>query len=292
MLFVMLRDTIGSDAFDQGLRAFWSEHRGSIASWDDLRAAFERASQRDLAGFFAQWLDRAGAPDLRLESATGGQGRRRSGAWSSRSARTGRPTSCAYPSPSTPDPASRCIGSTSIASVPRSACAARSHRVRSRSIRMRGCCGVLRPAEAPPILRRVMLDPTTVTVLTGADDVGESLARRVVEHPLQLRSPEAPPPAAPLLLVGLERDVNRYLARHGLPPRPAELDRDARSRNGLGVDRDARDRRAGHGRVGTGRDRAGRTRAASTALRPTELARFRRRHRDGARHLAVTPAPR
>jgi hypothetical protein len=32
-----------------------------------------------------------------------------------------------------------------------------------------------------------------------------------------------PLPAAPLLLVGLERDVNRYLARHGLPPRPAEL---------------------------------------------------------------------
>jgi hypothetical protein len=68
-----------------------------------------------------------------------------------------------------------------------------------------------------------MLDPTTVTVLTGADEAGAALARRVVEHPLHLRSPEAPLPAAPLLLVGLERDVNRYLARHGLPPRPAEL---------------------------------------------------------------------
>ena len=82
----------------------------------------------------------------------------------------------------------------------------------------------LAPGEAPPILRRAMLDPTTVTVLTGAEEAGGALARRVVEHPLQLRSPEAPLPAAPLLLVGLERDVNRYLARHGVPPRPAELD--------------------------------------------------------------------
>ena len=37
----------------------------------------------------------------------------------------------------------------------------------------------------------------------------EALARRVIEHPLQIRSTEAPLPSAPLLLVGLERDVNR-----------------------------------------------------------------------------------
>jgi hypothetical protein len=69
-----------------------------------------------------------------------------------------------------------------------------------------------------------MLDPATVTVLGGAPDAGKALARRFVEHPLQLRSAEAPLAAAPLLLIGLERDVNRYLTRHNLPPRPTELD--------------------------------------------------------------------
>ena len=81
----------------------------------------------------------------------------------------------------------------------------------------------LAPGEAPPILRQAMLDPATVTVLAAATEAGEALARRIVEHPLQQRSNEAPLPAAPLLLIGLQHDVNRYLARHGLPPRPAEL---------------------------------------------------------------------
>ena len=66
MVFLMLRDAIGTEAFDRALRAFWREHRGGVASWDDLRVAFEAASKRDLGPYFAQWLDRAGAPALRL----------------------------------------------------------------------------------------------------------------------------------------------------------------------------------------------------------------------------------
>ena len=223
MLFVMLRDTIGSDAFDQGLRAFWSEHRGSIASWEDLRTAFERTSQRDLAGFFAQWLNRAGAPNLRLVSA---QAVRDADQW--RVDITLGQDRPAYQLrvPVAVDAGSgqqvhwvdfdreRATFSLRSAQPPRSITLDPDARLLRR----------LAPGEAPPILRRAMLDPTTVTVLTGADEAGAALARRVVEHPLQLRSPEAPLPAAPLLLVGLERDVNRYLARHGLAPRPAELD--------------------------------------------------------------------
>jgi hypothetical protein len=48
MVFLMLRDSIGTQAFDRALRAFWREHRGGVASWDDLRAAFEAASGRSL----------------------------------------------------------------------------------------------------------------------------------------------------------------------------------------------------------------------------------------------------
>jgi aminopeptidase N len=223
MLFVMLRDTIGSDAFDQGLRSFWSEQRGSIASWEDLRTAFERTSQRDLAGFFAQWLNRAGAPNLRLESA---QAVRDADQW-----RVDFTLGQDRPAYQLRVPVAVDAGSDQqvhwVDFDREHATFSLRSAQRPRSITLDPDARLLRrlaPGEAPPILRRAMLDPTTVTVLTGAEEAGAALARRVVEHPLQLRSPGAPLPEAPLLLVGLERDVNRYLARHGLPPRPAELD--------------------------------------------------------------------
>jgi len=222
MLFLMLRDTIGSDAFDQGLRAFWSQRRGSIASWDDLRAAFERTSQRDLNAFFTQWLDRAGAPTLRLESA---KAVKETNEWRvDFTLSQDRPTyGLRVPVAIEAGPdhqvhwvdfdRERATFSVRTSQPPGSITLDPDARLLRR----------LAAGEAPPILRRVMLDPTTVTVLAGADEAGAVLARRVVEHPLQLQSFEAPPPAAPLLLVGLGRDVNRYLARHGLPLRPAEL---------------------------------------------------------------------
>ena len=223
MLFLMLRDTIGAEAFDQGLRGFWSEHRGSIARWEDLCAAFERTSRRDLSWFFSQWLIRGGTPDLRLDSATAvevadgwrvdfalsqdrpvyrlrvpvalerGADRQMHWVELDRERATFSLRSARQPDAITLDPDARLLRR-------------------------------LAPGEAPPILRQAMLDPTTVTVLAGATEAGAALARRFVEHPLRLQSIDEPPGLAPLLLVGLEVQVNRYLARHGLSPRPADLD--------------------------------------------------------------------
>ena len=61
-IFHMLSIEIGRQAFDEGLRTFWREQRFRTAGWDDLRAAFERSSGRQLGWFFEQWLERAGAP--------------------------------------------------------------------------------------------------------------------------------------------------------------------------------------------------------------------------------------
>ncbi|MBR0568775.1 M1 family peptidase [Azoarcus sp. L1K30] len=69
MLFVMLRDLIGDDAFERGIRRFWSQQRFQVAGWHDLRAAFEQVSGRDLGPFFAQWLQRADAPAVRIDRA-------------------------------------------------------------------------------------------------------------------------------------------------------------------------------------------------------------------------------
>jgi aminopeptidase N len=69
MVFVMLQDEIGEDAFARGIRLFWAQQRFRSAGWDDLRAAFEEAAGRPLEGFFRQWLELPGGPAPRIERA-------------------------------------------------------------------------------------------------------------------------------------------------------------------------------------------------------------------------------
>ncbi|MFZ9037765.1 MAG: M1 family metallopeptidase [Gammaproteobacteria bacterium] len=65
-VFHMLTLEIGQAAFDAGLRLFWERHRYGVAGWSELQAAFEQSAGRELDWFFRQWLDRRGAPRLRL----------------------------------------------------------------------------------------------------------------------------------------------------------------------------------------------------------------------------------
>lgn len=69
MVFVMLRDRLGEEAFERGIRLFWEQQRFRIAGWGELQAAFESASGEALDGFFAQWLARAGGPQVRVAAA-------------------------------------------------------------------------------------------------------------------------------------------------------------------------------------------------------------------------------
>ncbi|MGB0682024.1 MAG: M1 family metallopeptidase [Magnetovibrionaceae bacterium] len=68
-VFHMLKAEIGTAAFDEALTSIWVAHRFRVAGWDDLRDHFERAAKRDLGPFFDQWINRTGAPDLRLGKA-------------------------------------------------------------------------------------------------------------------------------------------------------------------------------------------------------------------------------
>lgn len=65
----MLRRLIGDEAFFEGLRAFYAEHKFRKAGTDDLRAAFEAASGRPLDRFFDQWIYGVAIPELRYRSA-------------------------------------------------------------------------------------------------------------------------------------------------------------------------------------------------------------------------------
>jgi hypothetical protein len=66
MVFHMLRQLIGDEAFWAGLKAAAIDGRGEAYHWDDLRSHFEKASGENLHSFFTQWIKRSGAPTLEM----------------------------------------------------------------------------------------------------------------------------------------------------------------------------------------------------------------------------------
>jgi hypothetical protein len=69
MLFHMLRQRLGDERFVAGLRRLYAEHRFRAASFGDVERAMSAAAGEDLAAWLAQWIERPGAPALRLEGA-------------------------------------------------------------------------------------------------------------------------------------------------------------------------------------------------------------------------------
>jgi len=220
MVFFMLREAIGASAFDEGLRQFWREQRFQLASWSDLREAFERASGRKLTAFFEQWLTRPGAPALRIADAKAG---RTNAGWRlSVTLAQGAPAyALAVPL------AIRTAGGESLWRVdfsreqdtvvlelphePLAVALDPELRVFRR----------LAPAEAPPILREVMLGNASVFPLSG-DAVMQQAAPALVERLLE-QSTRDRSGSAGALVIGLHADIDAWLASSALPPRPASL---------------------------------------------------------------------
>ncbi len=67
MVFSMLEDKIGKEAFDAGLKEFYTQNAFTHATWKDIEKAFEKTSQSNLKPFFEQWVYKAGAPSLALK---------------------------------------------------------------------------------------------------------------------------------------------------------------------------------------------------------------------------------
>jgi aminopeptidase N len=66
MFFHMLRRELGDKAFIDGLRDFYKKNIFRVASFNDLRRSFEAVSGKDLRRVFRQWVDRTGAPQIRI----------------------------------------------------------------------------------------------------------------------------------------------------------------------------------------------------------------------------------
>jgi uncharacterized iron-regulated protein len=67
MMFHMIRRDFGDEDFFNALKDFINENRYRQASWLDLRSSFQKYFDGNLHGFFTEWLDRTGLPDLEFE---------------------------------------------------------------------------------------------------------------------------------------------------------------------------------------------------------------------------------
>ncbi len=67
MIFHMIRQTLGEDAFWHALRDIYRTRLFRRTSWADLQQAFETRGKRSLQDFFDQWLHRRGAPRFSLD---------------------------------------------------------------------------------------------------------------------------------------------------------------------------------------------------------------------------------
>ena len=63
----MLRELLGREAFDRGVREYVRLHATDTVVTHDLRAALEQASGRDLGDFFQRWIQGPGYPRLSAE---------------------------------------------------------------------------------------------------------------------------------------------------------------------------------------------------------------------------------
>ena len=70
----MLRGMLGDKAFFDGLKRYYNEHKDSTATSDDLRVALEKASGKDLKGFFDRWIFKAGHPVYQITWSKAGKG--------------------------------------------------------------------------------------------------------------------------------------------------------------------------------------------------------------------------
>ena len=221
MLFFMLRDAVGVTTFDAGVRGFWSENRFRVASWDDLRRAFERASGKNLAAFFEQWLARPGAPQVRIADA---RAEAAAGGWQ-------LSVTLAQDAPAY------------VLSVPLAIRTAGGEITRRVELsRERGTAVLDLPAEplqialdpelrllrrlaateAPPILREAMLAEHPALITPSADAAAQAAARELAARLFE-RAPAERTSASTLLVAGLHADIDAWLAGAGMTARPAML---------------------------------------------------------------------
>jgi hypothetical protein len=223
-LFLMLRDEISRDAFDAALRQFFAAQKFHRASWADLEHAFARQSGRDLRAFFTQWLDRNGAPALKVEQAT------------AQTSGSGYRVQAIVAQADPPYRLRLPIAVETERGTEEHIVHLDSARQqvdfatqgRPRTLTIDPALRVFRRLDArelPPIVRQVTLDPATVTIVATRNAEVESTARALAQRLMDTepRFGERLPRDASVIVFGLQPDVDAWLAQENLAPEPEPL---------------------------------------------------------------------
>ncbi len=226
-IFLMLRDWLGKPAFDQALRNFWKKKQFQSASWKDLQHAFENNSGKKLDTFFEQWLERAGAPlltarDLKLKPGSAGH------YFASFTLSQPTPTYTLR----VPIQIKTANGNTekilALNDTEQSYTLELDEQPLTLSIdpdlRL---FRRITDAEMPPLLRQVMTDPATLTVVAGHDSAlhktAAELAAKLLDSGPRITDASTTPPPDPLLVIGTHDEIAVFLQKHQLPTVPAQL---------------------------------------------------------------------
>ena len=223
-LFLMLRDQIGTAAFDAGVQRFWQQHAFTTAGWNELQRAFEQSSGQPLTTLFQQWLDRTGAPQLAVRNIAA-------------TTSDNRPAVSFSLAQSAPAYALRVpllintrlgVERHVIDLTETQAEYTLKTRAEPLSLVLDPEIRLFRrlaPSEAPPILRQVINDPATQTVIlstnTALRQSALALADKLLDHPLQVTT--ALQASSSALVIGLHTDIDRFLGTQKLAERPRDL---------------------------------------------------------------------
>jgi aminopeptidase N len=226
MLFFMLRDQLGEEIFNRAIQAIWNTQRFKVTSWDHLQRLFEMVAGQDLQVFFDQWLEQPGAPAIHIaavdhvKSDSGHQ-----------LAITLEQSMPAYQ-----------------LRVPVVIRSAENEKIQildfederqTFNIEMQAqplevtldpdlrLFRQLASYEAPPILREVMVNQATETVLLPKSGEALKVAKNLASK-LQHRSPEMitltdKHPAVPILVIGLQQQIDAWLMTNNMPARPENV---------------------------------------------------------------------
>jgi len=226
-IFHMLKMRLGADAFNLGLKRFYTDNRYGTAGWPHVQAAFEAASGEDLKAFFDAWINRAGAPVLALKDVKA-DGPRVS--FTLMQTQDGD----AYPLTLHAD-----IETTAGDQRVRLTFDQKRQRftvpldARPVAITIDPDFDVFRRLsanETPPIFRDVTLNADTHLVAPGQHPQARALAERLMQAPVpQTQAIPALPFKGSLIVAGLKADVMPFLTQSGLPRPPASLDQAAQA---------------------------------------------------------------
>ena len=229
MIFLMLRDLLGNESFDRGLRLFWSQNQFRIASWSDLQSTFEVESGRKLQIFFEQWLTYTGAPSLRIVKAV------RTHSESEHNVTVTLEQKDSSYNLRVPIAVHTEGGiKTKVFDMDRES-QTFSFKLRTKPTKVTldpdfRLFRRLTSDEAPPILRQIMVDQSTETILlpeTGdAREVSLELARKLLHRTPKIASLTDASKVTSILVIGMQDQISKWLVLNKLPPRPSNVRRD------------------------------------------------------------------